>query len=94
MYDSIDTITPDGWRPGVFGSDASGGKFSSIPSLRKCGVGIVQVSQSLELQLAVGLPLPGSVQTIPRAELYAITYVARHVMYGSILVHTDSERSM
>ena len=79
------------WQPGVYGTDASGGRFSSVPSLRRCGCGIVQIDSNLDLLFESHFPLPGAVQTIPRAELAAIARVVVCVSHGTIVIHSDSK---
>ena len=37
------TPDPDVWPPGLYGTDASGGKFGSYPQLRRCGCGVARL---------------------------------------------------
>ncbi len=53
-------------------SDGSGGKFSSIPLLRRCGWGWIALTDTLELDFARCSPLASLPQTVPRSELSAI----------------------
>ena len=78
------------WPAGLYYADASGGRFSSIPALRRCGVGVCRLKDQVifnndlhhaDQLLAWGLfaPLPGQVHTVVRGELYAILVIARLV---------------
>ena len=69
--------------------------------MRRCGVGIAKLYPhvddsncfSLQSVLAFGAygPLPGAVQNVPRAELYAILLVAQNAWSSSVyVVHSDS----
>ena len=78
------------WPSGWYYVDASGGKYSSIPLLRRCGVGVaflhefpcIDFLQDPDDALAFGIsaPLPGVVQTVQRAELYAILIVIKNAV--------------
>ena len=79
------------WPAGLYYADASGGRFSSLPALRRCGIGVCKLKDDVifnndlnhaEQLLAWGLfaPLPGQVHTVVRGELYAILVIARLVM--------------
>ena len=79
---------------GVYYTDASGGKYSSVPQLRKIGLGIVQMSidSPFDISFACTCVLPGRIQTIPRGELYAIlTVVMRATKGASICILSDSQ---
>ncbi len=68
----IDTLNcPEGHTLQIY-SDGSGGKFSSIPLLRRCGWGWIALSSNLELDFARCAPLGGLPQTVPRSELTAL----------------------
>ena len=41
----------DSWPSGVYYADASGGKFSSLPVLRRCGVGVCRLSDDLNIDI-------------------------------------------
>ena len=64
------------WPSGTYYTDGSGGKYGSIPLLRRCGVGIATLMPR-EFTFAWGafIALPGPSQTVPRAELFAIAAV-------------------
>ena len=91
---------PATWPSGRYHTDAGGGIYSSLPLLRRCGVGIVYLCQD-ELAFrpeTIGAHLfvwgahaimEGSIHTVPRAELYAIMLVVIHAI-GAIVVVTDS----
>ena len=57
----------------VYG-DASGGKFTSYPALRRVGVGLAAIDSIGNLVWGLSLNLPGQCQTVPRGELFAIFY--------------------
>ena len=78
----------DVWDTGLYYSDASGGKYSSIPLLRRCGLGIVRLTDGCPtdgpfddlayiLEWGVFGVLPGRAQTIPRAELFCVVESCR-----------------
>ena len=56
--------------------DGSGGEHTSDARLRRCGFSSVKIQEDIghrempELQAAAFGPLPGTVQTVPRAELF------------------------
>ena len=75
------------WPPGKYGTDGSAGKFSAIPELRRCGCSAVALdinSNGVTVFRGLSCPLPGEVQTVPRAELYAMFVVVRNVSHGSV----------
>ena len=57
-----------------FGTDGSGGPFSSEPRLRLCAWSVVAIRRvaPFDVQATLGGPLPGYEQTVPRAEAHAI----------------------
>jgi len=64
----------DPWCGTIYG-DASGGKFSAYPELRRVGCGLIMLSSdsnSMALKAAINFNLPGEVHTVPRGELYCI----------------------
>ena len=81
-------LTPDQnvWNPGIYGTDASGGKWGSYTPLRRCGCGISQLvglEAPFALQWAAHFPLVGPVQSVPRAELYSIVMLVCRVPLGT-----------
>ena len=81
------------WAPGTYGTDAAGGKFGQYPELRRCGCGVSAVSRindQFEFSFGASRALPGEVQTIPRAELFAILMVVEFVSHGCVTIITDS----
>ena len=90
------------WPPGTFFTDASGGPHASYKLLRRCGIGIAMLqldapffsdhalNESPMVWGAFG-PLPGNVQTVPRAELFAMLTVVRMLMPGKSVIKTDSK---
>ena len=73
--------------------DGSGGEHNS-PVLRRCGVGVAVLKPGSSTCLwALGVPLPGQLQTVPRAELYAALYVLQHLdvsVPGPVCLISDS----
>ena len=64
---------------GIYYGDASGGRFSSYGPLIRCGVGLVKIGYDIEGNIyrkwGVQMNLPGTVQTVPRAELFALQHL-------------------
>ena len=71
------------WESGIYYGDGSGGGFSSFPAIRRCGVGLVKIHQDGSKHFEVSMNLPGSVQTVPRAEYFALYYLLTMVVAGS-----------
>ena len=93
--------TPCGaWPEGCYHTDASGGPDTSVPIVRRCGVGIAYVAQSdsefdapiTEQHFHWGAfgVLPGKLQSVVRGELFAILLVVINTK-GMIEVVTDSK---
>ena len=87
------------WPSGVYYSDASGGKHSAVPALRRCGIGIASLSLSSDISssfiFGAYAPLVGVEQTVPRAELYAILLVLRSAANGAKLdIRSDSKTNV
>ena len=70
------------WPGGLYGLDAGGGEFSSIPELRRCGIGIAVLEYEYPHNFVWGVhsPLPGEIHTAVRAELYAIVFVCQQLI--------------
>ncbi len=66
------TPSPPLWDTGTYYGDASGGDFSSVPLLRRVGVGVCRISPLGKLLYGIHCNLPGDVQTVPRGEIYAL----------------------
>ena len=64
------------WGSGTYYGDASGGIFSSLPVLRRVGVGVARMSTDNLLEIGVHTRLPGPIQTVPRGELFAVLTLA------------------
>ena len=93
------------WQPGCFFSDASGGKDTADPHLRRVGVGACSLSRVLDIDgnfapdvdAFLRAPLPGLAQTVNRGELYAIIKVLEHVIFVPdriTTIITDSQYCM
>ena len=76
-YD-LDAPPPEAWPSGDYFGDGSGGRFSSIPSLRRCGIGLAFLVNGV-LQFGLRSPLPGDVQTVPRSEVAAAHVLLLHL---------------
>ena len=57
----------------VYG-DASGGKFTAYPALRRVGIGLAAIDNDGNKIWGISLNLPGKCETVPRGELFAIFY--------------------
>ena len=63
----------------MYFGDASGGELTSSNDLRRCGCGLASMSDDLQLRYGVDFNLPGPVQTVGRAEAYALVYLVDRV---------------
>ena len=74
---------------GTYYGDASGGKFSSYPKLRRCGVGLVHINLDSTGKICrewgCSMNLIGQVQTVPRAELFALHFLLNEAPANSVL---------
>ena len=95
MYDPFNIVDEDNvWPPGLYGTDASGGKWGAYPNLRRCGCGVASMTgldAPYTIQFAARCQLPGEWQSVPRAELYAIYMLVSHVRFGVLRVVSDSD---
>ena len=88
----------NGWLPGTYYGDGSGGPFSAYPLLRRCGVGIAVVQPNYDytqqepnpFRWGAFLALPGLVQTVPRAELMVLVVVVERVSPGMTVIKSDN----
>ena len=81
------------WPGGTYYTDGSGGKYSSIPLLRRCGCGIAKIDDAgaLTMDFGVYFGLEGSSQTVPRAEMFANIVLCLLVApHSAIRVGSDS----
>ena len=67
------------WISGVYYGDASGGEFTSYRPLRRCGCGVAVIDAQGDLLFGANFTLPGEVQTVPRAELFALVFLTRNM---------------
>ena len=83
------------WPAGLYYTDGSGGDLSSTPLVRRCGIGIAQVSFCAATPNFVWgcyAAMDGELHTVPRAELLAVTIVVEQVAADDLLtVVSDSE---
>ena len=104
-YSYVGETPPHGaCPPGDYYADASGGEFSSVVALRRCGIGICMLKSTYNIDaqdpdqpllwgvFAPLVTLVGIRHTVVRAELYAILLIVRNVVIGSFVsVATDSK---
>ena len=82
------------WGPGLYFTDGSGGRYGGHASLRRCGMGIAVCNfQSFipALLWRCASKLLGSLQTVPRSELFALTLIVVRVRGGDIEVVVDNK---
>ena len=98
-------VAPFQWPSGSYHCDASGGAHNAFPLIRRCGFGIVLISPHFTAALATSATcpsqliqfgaygaLPGSKQTVPRAELFAIFMIVENLAHGTrACITTDSK---
>ena len=63
------------WPSGIYYGDGSGGAHSSHKTLRRCGVGVACLHADQSFRFGAYLALPGRVQTVLRAEIYAFLVI-------------------
>ena len=81
------------WPSGLYFGDGSGG-IHNHDNIRRCGVGITHVDNNAPHKplYNMSMPLPGDIQTVPRAELTAVLVTVSNIEYfGTIDFFTDSE---
>ena len=72
---------PDGpWPSGRYFGDGSGGRFSSYPALRRCGIGLAYLENEIFVFGACAR-LNGEWQTVPRAETSALLILVDRASY-------------
>ena len=80
------------WGSGTYYGDGSGGDLSRYPRARRCGLAIATMTPGCELKYGVHSPLPGDIQTVPRAEINAFLLLCELAVPGaSILFVTDHQ---
>jgi len=77
---------------GTFYGDASGGKYTRHPGIRRVGCGICQIDfQGIQIW-GQSFNLPGEIQTVPRGELYVLQYLVEQASHHSHIEYvTDSK---
>ena len=73
---------------GSYYGDASGGFYTSFPLLRRCGISAILADAEGNMIWGAKFNLPGQVQTVPRAELFAVVFVLELVEAGSTVIFT------
>ena len=66
------------WDSHIYYGDASGGKNTSYSKLRRCGVGLVCHTHGV-FHYGLHSNLPGPIQSVGRAELFAFVLLLRHL---------------
>ena len=84
FHTSYNKLEQNTWPSGIYSGDGSGGKFTSHPQLRRCGIGICQVVDG-EITSGASVTLPGKRQTVGRAELFALLIVALNAVVDAVI---------
>ena len=85
-------ITIPGKEGFITDGDASGGELTSVPELRRCGCGLAKLNPDFTLSFGCNFNLPGEIQTVPRAEIFALVVLVRHMHEGADVHYiTDNE---
>ena len=80
------------YSSGTFYGDASGGKFTKYPGIRRIGCGICQIDPQGTQIWGQSFNLPGEIQTVPRGELYVLQYLVEQATHHSHIEYvTDSK---
>ena len=81
------------WGSGVYFGDASGGVYTSYPTLRRVGVGIACFDEEDgAFQFEVRYPLPGEVQTVPRGETHVLVFLTSMLRENAdVTLYTDNK---
>ena len=75
------------WPSGKYYGDGSGGQYGQFPATRRCGVSIASLNEQHGFQFGVKYPLPGEIQTVPRAELSAIVTLVEIAEVGANIIY-------
>ena len=78
----------------MYYGDGSGGRYSSYPTIRRCGVGICCMSEPNIMEFGVRYQLPGEVQTVPRAEVSAMATVAQMAMHNAYIIYIGDNQQV
>ena len=84
----------EGWPGGCYGTDASGGTHSSVPQLRRVGIGLCKLGTVFPHPFIFGAwsALCGDIQTIPRGELFCFVVLLRNALFNQHFhVFSDSK---
>ena len=77
---------------GTYYGDASGGKQSMYPEIRRIGCAFAQIDNDDNLLFAAHFPLPGEHQSVPRGELYALVQLIEQAERNTELTYyTDNQ---
>ena len=86
IYDKYDDCSDREYKivsSGTYYGDASGGDFSSLPMLRRCGTGVIHtkiIGNEIKQIWGCRFKLIGDIQTVPRAELYALHFLLQEAV--------------
>ena len=93
LFQRFGSLPPGVWPPGSYYTDGSGGRFNQVPQLRRCALALVRLeahAPTPTFAFGVATRLPGSVQTVPRAELLAVVLVLEVTDPNPVHVTTDA----
>ncbi len=82
------------WPSGVYYGDGSGGKYGEIPQARRCGSGLAYLNTENALDFGLYYPLPGEVQTVPRAELSILVTLVEIVEDKATIVYFGDNKQV
>ena len=82
------------WTHNTYYGDASGGKHTSYPTLRRVGVAVVQVNPDGELTFGAHFNLPGKIQTVGRGELYALHSLVNRLELCTIALFVTDNKNV
>ena len=81
----ITWVNPTILDSGTYYGDASGGAYTSFPELRRVGCAFASIDNDGQLVTAAHFPLPGTVQTVPRGELFTLVELLNHISVRAII---------
>ena len=92
VYIPNDNVCSHIWTYNTYYGDASGGEFTQYPTLRRCGCGLASIDEAGNIIAGGSFTLPGTVQTVPRGEIFVFVFLLRQIDTGSTTTYiTDKE---
>lgn len=67
------------WTGGTYYGDASGGKYTSIPAIRRIGCGVAKIDDRGNIIFGFSFDLPAEAQTVGRGELFSLLFVVQNL---------------